>query len=165
MDNLWAGWRSEYVRSIDSFDGPCLFCHLPTRSDEESLILERGEQVFSVLNRYPYSTGHLMVSQYRHAAGPGELEGGESAEMWDLVSRSIGALSAAMEPHGFNLGVNLGRVAGAGVPGHLHMHVVPRWDGDTNFMSSVASTRVLPEDLATTWERLRMALGHPPGTA
>jgi ATP adenylyltransferase len=161
VERLWAGWRSEYVRTVDSYDGPCLFCHLPTETDEESLMVERGELCFTVLNRYPYSTGHLMISPYRHVAAPGDLGAAESAEMWTLMTRAIDVLAAAMEPHGFNLGGNLGRVAGAGVPGHLHLHVVPRWDGDTNFMSSIGATRVLPEDLETTWGRLREVVEGP----
>ncbi len=160
MDYLWAGWRSEYVTSPEAQDddSPCLFCRLPELDDVEGLILERGELAFSVLNRYPYTTGHFMVSQYRHVATPGELTVEEQAEVWDLMVRSMAALDATMHPDGHNIGANLGRVAGAGVPGHMHLHGVPRWRGDTNFMTALASTRVLPEDLSVTWARMREVL-------
>lgn len=159
MDLLWAGWRSGYVRSIGDDSGECLFCLLPQGPDADGLILERGSAAFSVLNRYPYTTGHLMVSQYRHLAQPGDLSEAERLEVWELLDRGRVALGEAMSPEGFNLGANLGRVSGAGIPGHLHVHLVPRWSGDTNFMTSVGETRVLPEDLAETWERLRRVLG------
>jgi ATP adenylyltransferase len=160
MDLLWAGWRSDYVRSVGDDDtGGCLFCRLPEFPDAEGLILERGETAFSVLNRYPYTTGHLMVTQYRHVAGLEDLQPAERAEVWELLERGRRALVAAMAPHGFNLGANLGRVSGAGIPDHLHFHLVPRWSGDTNFMTSVGETRVVPEDLGDTWERLRRSLG------
>jgi ATP adenylyltransferase len=160
VDILWAGWRSEYVRSPDTQDddAPCLFCRLPAAADEEALILERGERAFTVLNRFPYTTGHFMVSQYRHVASPGALEAAEQAEIWELLARAIGAVDVAMAPHGLNIGANVGRVAGAGVPGHFHLHAVPRWSGDTNFMTTLGATRVVPEDLADTWARLRAAL-------
>ena len=160
MDILWAGWRSEYITSPEAQDdgAACLFCYLPELPDDEALIVERGERAFTVLNRYPYTTGHFMVAQYRHLPSPAHLDAGEQAEVWALMSRAMGALDAAMGPHGYNLGANLGRVAGAGVPGHLHLHVVPRWRGDTNFMTAVGGTRVLPEDLEVTWSRIRAAL-------
>jgi ATP adenylyltransferase len=158
MDLLWAGWRSAYVRSVDDEATSCLFCGLPDASDEDGLILERGEHAFSLLNRYPYTTGHLMVSQYRHVADPGDLSSAERLDVWELLERGRTAILATMAPRGFNLGANLGRVAGAGIPDHLHFHLVPRWSGDTNFMTSVAATRVLPEDLADTRDRLRRVL-------
>jgi ATP adenylyltransferase len=160
VDRLWAGWRSEYVRSVDDAgDDECLFCSLPGEEDAAGLILERGRHAFTVLNRYPYTTGHLMVSQYRHASDLSDLTAEERDEVWCLLVRGVEACRTAMGAHGCNVGANLGRVAGAGVPGHLHVHVVPRWSGDTNFMTTVGETRVLPEDLADTWARLRDALG------
>lgn len=162
LDRLWAGWRSAYVSGMadaDSEDG-CLFCTLPTLSaidDEEALILERTASTFSVLNAFPYTPGHLMVAPLRHE---GELEGlsaDEAAELFAALQRAVRALKEASRPHGLNLGVNLGRVAGAGVPGHFHVHVLPRWDGDSNFMTTVAEVRVIPEDLPTTWKKLRQA--------
>jgi ATP adenylyltransferase len=156
MDRIWAGWRSDYVRTVDDLaDAGCLFCGLPEHDDETAFILERGPHAFSVLNRYPYTTGHLMVAQYRHAADVVDLTSDEQSDVWRLLGRGIAACREAMGAHGFNVGANLGRVAGAGVPDHLHLHVVPRWSGDTNFMSSIGETRVLPEDLADTWRRLR----------
>lgn len=160
MEILWAGWRTAYVTSLEAQDddAPCLFCRLPAHSDAEALMLERGEHAFTVLNRFPYTTGHFMISQYRHVASPGDLNDAERTEVWRLLVRAQEAVGLAMRPDGFNIGVNLGRAAGAGVPGHLHVHGLPRWAGDTNFMSAVASTRVLPEALDVTWDRLREAL-------
>jgi ATP adenylyltransferase len=122
------------------------------------MILERGSHAFSVLNRFPYSTGHFMVSQYRHVASLGDLSPDEQTDIWRLLRRGIAACEAVMQPHGFNMGANLGRVAGAGVPDHLHIHAVPRWRGDTNFMTALAGTRVMPEDLEVTWTNLRGGL-------
>ncbi len=158
MDILWAGWRSSYVSSIGEAETACLFCRLPAEDDDKGLILERGETAYSVLNLYPYTTGHLMVGPYRHAAELGDLTPAERAEVWDVLVRGQEACRAAMAPEGFNIGVNLGRVAGAGVPGHVHFHVVPRWAGDTNFMTAVGNARVIPEDITETWSRLRAAL-------
>jgi ATP adenylyltransferase len=147
------------VRGVDEVaEGECLFCRLPGASDADGLILERGSFAFSVLNRFPYTTGHLMVSQYRHTAEFSDLDPQEQSDVWRLLSRGIDACRVAMGAQGCNVGVNLGRVAGAGVPGHLHFHVVPRWSGDTNFMTTVGETRVLPEDLTDTWSGLRAAL-------
>jgi ATP adenylyltransferase len=160
MDIIWAGWRAAYVKGADIRDGAdCVFCALPGHDDETSLILERGEHVYSVLNRFPYTTGHLMVMPYRHVAGMGDLDDDEKREVWELLDRGRAACEQAMSPDAFNLGANLGRSAGAGIPDHFHVHLVPRWDGDTNFMTSVAGTRVMPEDLPSTWENLRRALG------
>lgn len=159
MEHLWAGWRSRYVRSADEWNREgCLFCRLPGEDDRTALILERGVLGYSVLNRFPYTTGHLMVTQYRHVAEPADLTPEEAADLWRLLVRGRQACGAAMSPEGFNLGANLGRIAGAGVPDHLHFHLVPRWAGDTSFMTTVGEARVLPEDLAGTWESLRRAL-------
>ncbi|MFH1330783.1 MAG: HIT domain-containing protein [Actinomycetota bacterium] len=162
MDTLWAGWRSRYVRSADEWnEAGCLFCRLPDEDDESALILERGALAFSVLNRFPYTTGHLMVSQYRHAADLADLTSAEVEGMWRLLARSRRACGETLKPDGFNLGSNLGRVAGAGVPDHLHLHLVPRWAGDTSFVTTVGETRVIPEDLTVTWRLLREALADP----
>lgn len=158
LDILWAGWRSQYVQSLGQEAEECIFCRLPGQDDEEGLIIRRGEHAFAVLNRYPYATGHLMVGPYRHVAGPGDLDDDERSEMWSLLALGEEVARRAFNPDGFNIGANLGRVAGAGVPGHLHLHLVPRWAGDTNFMSVVGGTRVIPEDLADTWTRLRAQL-------
>lgn len=162
MDTLWAGWRSGYVRSADEQnEAGCLFCRLPGEDDAAALILERGPLAFSVLNRFPYTTGHLMVSQYRHVADLADLTAAEVGDIWRLLARARRACGEAMRPDGFNLGSNLGRVAGAGVPDHLHLHLVPRWSGDTSFVTTVGETRVIPEDLEVTWRLLREALRTP----
>ena len=159
LDILWAGWRSQYVQGLGQEEAEeCIFCRLPGQDDEEGLIIRRGDHAFAVLNRYPYASGHLMVGPYRHVAGPGDLDEDERSEMWSLLALAEEFSRRAFNPDGFNIGANLGRVAGAGVPGHLHLHLVPRWAGDTNFMSVVGGTRVIPEDLADTWTRLRAQL-------
>ena len=160
MDRLWAPWRGEYVRSASSEEPQgCLFCELQGKGDEEAYVLTRGARGFVVLNAYPYNSGHLMVAPYRHEGDPEKLDEDESLELQQLVQRALAALRDAMSPDGFNVGMNLGRVAGAGVPDHLHWHVVPRWNGDTNFMPVVGDTKVLPEMLAETFAKLQKALG------
>jgi ATP adenylyltransferase len=136
-------------------DDGCIFCDLPAEGDDaQTKILIRGQRVFVILNSFPYNPGHLMVAPFRHVGDLGAVETDEFAEVDALLTRSVRALEEEMEPHGFNLGMNLGRVAGAGIPGHLHWHVVPRWNGDTNFMPVVGQTRVLPELLDETYARL-----------
>ncbi len=161
MDHLWAGWRSTYIAGAGDPDPDgCLFCRLPGQPDRQSLIVGRAKLTFTVLNRYPYTTGHVMIAPLRHVANPGDLEEPEQSELWESLATAQSALEEAMSPAGFNLGANLGRVAGAGVPGHFHLHLVPRWEGDANFMTTVGSTRVLPEDLLDTWEKLRAAISN-----
>ena len=159
MQRLWSPWRSEYLDSggPNSKDIGCVFCYLRDHADddEQNYVLYRGSNNFVVLNLYPYISGHLMVVPYEHV---GELDGAAkdtTDEMMDLAKRAQTALRAAYSPAGFNLGMNLGKAAGAGIADHIHIHVMPRWGGDTNFMTSVAETRVLPEDLATTYQKLR----------
>ena len=136
-------------------DDGCIFCDLPAEGDDaRTKILIRGQRVFVILNSFPYNPGHLMVAPFRHVGDLGAVETDEFVEVDALLTRSVRALEEEMEPHGFNLGMNLGRVAGAGIPGHLHWHVVPRWNGDTNFMPVVGQTRVLPELLDETYARL-----------
>ena len=136
-------------------DDGCIFCDLPAEGDDaRTKILIRGQRAFVILNSFPYNPGHLMVAPFRHVGDLGAIETDEFAEVDSLLTRSVRALEEEMEPHGFNLGMNLGRVAGAGIPGHLHWHVVPRWNGDTNFMPVVGQTRVLPELLDETYARL-----------
>jgi ATP adenylyltransferase len=157
-EQLWAPWRLEYVASAGSDSNECIFCAKQAAGDDDaSLIVHRGSSCFVVLNLYPYSNGHLMVAPYRHIARPAELDAGERAELWELMTQGIAALEESMAPHGFNAGLNLGRVAGAGVEDHLHLHVVPRWNGDTNFMPVLADVRVMPEHLSRTLERVRAA--------
>jgi len=157
---LWAPWRSSYLSSISSEERKgCIFCDMLRngRSDRENLIVYRGRKVFVVLNRYPYIAGHIMIVPYRHVSTPEELDEEERKEMMDVLSLSLAALKASYRPDGVNVGMNLGRAAGAGVEGHLHMHVVPRWVGDANFMSVVGDTRVISESLSASYERLREA--------
>jgi len=159
VERLWSPWRMEYMTqsSEDSKgSGGCIFCdHLAESDDEGANIVYRGRQAFVILNAFPYNSGHLMVAPLRHAADLHELSAEERHELMDLTTEAIEIVRAAMRPEGFNVGVNLGEVAGAGVPGHVHVHVVPRWGGDTNFMPVVGETKVLPEMLADTAAKLR----------
>ncbi|HEX9717027.1 MAG TPA: HIT domain-containing protein [Actinomycetota bacterium] len=155
MDRLWSPWRMEYIEAAKAEPEGCVFCDLPAKGDDAATyILRRGEHGFVLLNSFPYNPGHVMVAPFRHT---GDLEGLDPVELLDLdrlMQDSIRALREEMAPHGFNVGMNLGRVAGAGIPDHLHWHVVPRWGGDTNFMPVVGQTRVLPELLDETYRRL-----------
>ena len=146
---LWAPWRLEYVEQADE-SGRCIFCE-----PEDDLVVHRGETAFVLLNRYPYTSGHLMVAPVRHLGDLGALTDEEALEIHRLATASIAALRAEYSPDGHNLGWNLGRVAGAGIVDHIHQHVVPRWNGDTNFMPVLADVKVIPEALAKTAERLR----------
>lgn len=146
-----------YIATGTRGDEECPFCRIPGLDDEAGLIVHRGELCYAVLNLYPYNPGHLMVVPYRHEAHYEELSEAEVAEVAAFTQRAITALRTASAPHGFNVGLNLGAVAGAGIAAHLHQHIVPRWGGDTNFMPIVAQTRVLPELLAATRERLVQA--------
>jgi ATP adenylyltransferase len=146
---LWAPWRLAYVEHADELDR-CIFCE-----PEEELLVERGELALAVLNRFPYSSGHLLVAPRRHLGDYGALTAEEAAEVHGLAARGIEALRAEYGPHGFNLGWNIGRVAGAGIEAHVHEHVVPRWNGDTSFMPVIGDVKVLPEALLRSAERLR----------
>ena len=148
-----------YVTSAGAPDAACVFCAaLSAGDDRRALILRRAPRAFLVLNAFPYATGHLLAMPLRHVAGLEDVTRDEMAETMALVQDGVRALAEGYKPDGFNIGMNLGRVAGAGVPGHLHMHVVPRWNGDTNFMPVVAETKVLPESLETTYDRLTALL-------
>ena len=158
MDYLWTPWRYRYVADPGK-DDRCIFCDaLAAADDTQSLIVHRGAKNFVILNRFPYTSGHVMVVPYAHIAELSTCEAATLADMMVLAQRVQTALARAYKPEGYNLGMNLGRAAGAGVTGHLHLHVLPRWAGDTNFMSSIAESRVQPEDLAVTFEKLRAAL-------
>jgi ATP adenylyltransferase len=185
VEILWSPWRMAYI-SPDSAGGGeaptpapepapgalndaasdasgCVFCDLPAQGparDHANLLLLRGETMFVMLNRYPYNSGHLMIIPHRHLRDVGRLTPQECAEMMALLQRMVAALTAEYRPQGFNVGMNLGEVAGAGIAEHLHMHLVPRWGGDTNFMPVVGATKVLPEALGQTWTRLRGALAR-----
>ena len=155
-ERLWAPWRLEYIQSADAQPG-CVFCRAAAADDDEALALHRGTAAFALLNKFPYSSGHLMVAPYRHVGEFGDLSDDEALEIHRLASAGLGALSASMGPQGFNLGWNLGRIAGAGVVDHVHLHVVPRWAGDTNFMPVLADVKVMPEHLDETRRRLAAA--------
>lgn len=158
VDRLWAPWRMTYIAKADKVRG-CLFCRTAGRRDDRAqLVLARRPHAFLMLNRFPYNPGHLMVAVARHAARFGQLTADERLDVLDLVAVAERALAAEYRPHGVNYGANVGRVAGAGFPGHLHLHLVPRWNGDTNFMPVVGETKVLPESLTRTWSRLRGAI-------
>jgi ATP adenylyltransferase len=156
---IWAPWRMEYVKdaSKDNED-ECIFCAKPAAGDDEaSLIVHRGEGCFVILNKYPYTNGHLMIAPFQHLATLQELDAETMAEMMDFAQRGMIALEERYSPHGYNVGFNQGRVAGAGVEHHIHMHVVPRWGGDTNFMPVLGDTRVMPQTLEQSYEALRGA--------
>jgi ATP adenylyltransferase len=148
-----------YVTSAGAPDAPCVFCSaLAAGDDRRALILRRGQRAFLILNAFPYATGHLMAMPIRHVPRVEDATADELTETMTLVQESVRALNAGYQPDGFNMGINQGRVAGAGVLGHVHAHVVPRWNGDTNFMPVIADTKVLPESLETTYDRLTALL-------
>ncbi len=149
MDKLWAPWRGEFVSGLAG-DDECFLCRIARENaDDTNFVLHRGERVFALLNRYPYNTGHLMVVPYAHVGDITEIDDPVALELHRVTVLMIGALNAAMRPHGINVGWNLGRAAGAGLVGHVHQHLVPRWNGDTNFMPVIAETKVLSHDLNT----------------
>jgi ATP adenylyltransferase len=153
---LWAPWRLEYITQADEQDD-CIFCLAVAADDESGLVVHRGGEAFVLLNKFPYSSGHLMVASYRHVGEFAELTDEEALEVHRLAERGIAALAEVYGPHGYNLGWNLGRIAGAGIVDHVHMHVVPRWAGDTNFMPVLADVKVIPEHLLETRRRLAEA--------
>ncbi len=178
LDRLWAGWRQEYVVEAsrppatsngalgepaggltEGQDSDCVLCRVAASPlpPEDTYILRRNRHAIAVLNIYPYTSGHLMVMPDRHVAAPDHLSPAEGVALWQLAADAVAALRTAYQPGGFNLGANVGKVAGAGVPGHLHLHCVPRWGGDTNFMTTIAEARVLPEALGVSFRRLAAA--------
>lgn len=164
MDRLWSPWRYKYVSRTVASEG-CVFCNKPSESDEEGLILFRGRHNFVILNLFPYTSGHLMVVPYEHTAALETLNPETATEMMALAQRAVSCLKKVYRPEGLNLGMNLGECAGAGIAEHLHMHVLPRWQGDANFMTTVGETRVMPEDLSDTWRRLSAAFREAPEPA
>ncbi len=158
MDYLWTPWRYRYIAN-PAKDAGCIFCEALAAGDEKAHIVLRGELNFVILNAFPYTSGHVMIVPYEHIADLKDCKPEALAEMMRLAQRVELALTAEYKPEGFNLGMNLGRSAGAGVTGHLHLHALPRWSGDANFMTTVGETRVVPEDLDTTFQKLRRALG------
>jgi ATP adenylyltransferase len=159
VEVLWSPWRHEYINALGS-ENPttsCIFCTAQQHpaDDERNFVIHRGENNFVILNRYPYISGHMMVAPYQHVARLSAATKQTTDEMMDLLKRCEQALREVYKPEGFNMGMNIGRVAGAGVADHIHMHILPRWGGDTNFISTVGDTRVLPEDLQMTYQKLR----------
>ncbi len=168
LDQIWAGWRSAYIESISGSDAPAppappppgdgsLFERILRLDDETGLVVHRGTTCSALLNAFPYTNGHVLVLPNRAVATLGELTADEGAELWTIIRDAVAAVTAAYRSDGVNVGMNLGAAAGAGVPDHLHAHVLPRWNGDTNFMTAVANTRVMPEPLDASWTKLRAA--------
>ncbi|HUL35909.1 MAG TPA: HIT domain-containing protein [Candidatus Eisenbacteria bacterium] len=162
MDYLWTPWRYQYMAQAASGNQPeCIFCEAVARNqDAQTLIVYRGKKAFIILNRFPYTSGHVMIVPYAHVAELEKCEPGALVEMMELAQRVEGVFRAGYQPDGMNIGMNLGRAAGAGVAGHLHLHMLPRWIGDSNFMTVTGETRVHPEELRTTYERLSKALNR-----
>jgi len=156
-ERLWAPWRFDYVSQASAVEaGRCLFCEvLNAPTDRDGLVLFRGERAYVMLNAFPYTSGHLMVAPVRHGNDLQALDDDETLEIGRLVQRAVGWLKHLYRPEGFNIGANIGAAAGAGIPQHLHWHIVPRWAGDTNFMTTVGDVRVIPQDLYATWDKLR----------
>ena len=153
MKTLWAPWRIEYIES-DNNEG-CIFCTKPAGSeDSKNMILERGKNCFSIMNKYPYNNGHIMIAPYRHISDITILTDEENTEIFKYLKRNITAINNIMSPQGYNIGFNLGKTAGAGFDEHLHMHIVPRWNGDTNFMPVIADTKVMPEYIERTYKKI-----------
>lgn len=157
MDTLWSPWRMKYITNYDK-PGECVFCTAPKLSDgPENLIIHRGQTAYVILNRFPYTSGHLMIVPFDHQNSIETLTAETRCEMMELVNEAIKVMRKVYKPQGFNVGINLGSAAGAGIAEHVHIHIVPRWSGDTNFMSTVGETRVLPEELEKTLAQLSEA--------
>ena len=153
MDKLWAPWRMRYILAEES-DG-CIFCDVVTREDDRgNLVLYRGSSCFAMMNKFPYNNGHIMLAPFRHVGHFESLNDDESLDLMRLLQLSVKAIREVLEPQGFNIGINIGRVAGAGVVDHIHVHVVPRWGGDTNFMPVLSETKVINEELEETYDKL-----------
>tara|TARA_Y100000590_G_C15623188_1_gene978380 strand:- start:164 stop:652 length:489 start_codon:yes stop_codon:yes gene_type:complete len=153
MKRIWAPWRIEYIRKKD--EKGCIFCDKPKMNDRNELILSRGESVFTLMNLYPYTNGHLLVSPFRHIDSFRQLEQAEKLEILEQIDKSVDVLTKIMNPDGFNVGANIGSSAGAGIEDHIHFHVVPRWNGDTNFMPVLVHTKVMVEGLEESWSKMK----------
>jgi ATP adenylyltransferase len=162
MEALFTPWRAAYLQGLGEAVEGCLFCVLAARADDEGLVVHRGASVFAALNRYPYTNGHLMLAPFAHRASLAAMSPAERHELADLAAAAEEVLTEAYRPDGFNEGLNIGRSAGAGVADHAHLHVVPRWDGDTNFLTVLGGTRTIPEDLGTTRAKLAAAFARRP---
>jgi ATP adenylyltransferase len=169
LERLWAGWRSDYIAgtTADETSPPgadpdasiCVFCRIlaSDQPDAETYVVWRGERAAALLNAYPYTSGHVLVLPLQHVSELEDLAADEASALWSAVTDAVRALKAAYQPEGINVGANIGRGAGAGIPGHFHVHALPRWSGDTNFMTSIAEARVMPETLSATWQKLHAA--------
>ncbi len=157
MEKLWAPWRMQYIGALP--EGECIFCDKPKQDkDEENLVLHRSERAFIMMNAFPYNNGHLLVAPYKHVPDINGLDDEDLLDLMKLTQMCTKVLELTSCPHGFNIGINMGQVAGAGIAEHIHLHVVPRWSGDTNFMPVVGETKVLPEALADTYAKLKNTL-------
>ena len=155
MDTIWAPWRMKYIKKLEKKNKECIFCAMPLqKSDKKNLIVYRGKDNFIILNKYPYTNGHLMVVPYIHTSDSVDLNDDTALEMWKLIHKCKDVLGNIFHPDGFNIGMNIGQTAGAGIDQHIHMHIVPRWDGDSNFMSAVGNTKVISQSLYETYESL-----------
>jgi ATP adenylyltransferase len=155
MERLWAPWRMQYIQAIDTPDAGCIFCTKPKQdTDRDNLILWRGKYCFVIMNRFPYSNGHLLIVPYHHTAHIEDIDDGTAVELWKTAAKSTGILSRKFKAEGFNIGLNLGRLAGAGIDQHVHLHVVPRWNGDANFMPVLGDTRVISQGLLEAYDAL-----------
>ncbi len=158
MERMWAPWRIGYILSDKKEDG-CIFCNAyKADNDKKYLVVYRSEHSFVIMNKYPYNAGHIMIVPNRHIDNSISLKTEEQLDIFSLINKSIQALKKALKPDGFNLGMNLGRVAGAGIDDHIHIHIVPRWNGDTNFMSTVADVKVVSESIEETYEKIKKYL-------
>src|SRR5215467_10675530 len=158
MDQLWAPWRMAYIEAGGKKDADCIFCTKPQeKRDEENLLLYRGKRCFVLMNLFPYNNGHLMIAPYAHVPGIQTLPAVTLTELMTIAQRCLAALAAALHPQGYNMGINQGLIAGAGIADHVHFHIVPRWNGDTNFMPVLADTKVMPDYLQNTYRQLKAA--------
>ena len=156
MERLWAPWRMQFIEELRDTGGGCVFCEIPSHGDDRArLVLHRGESCYVLMNRFPYNNGHLLILPYRHVGSLSALDDREQTEMMKLCTSSVEVLGSALNAEGFNCGFNLGKSAGAGIVDHIHMHVVPRWCGDANFLPIIGDTRSMPEYLEQTYDRLR----------
>jgi ATP adenylyltransferase len=160
MKRLWAPWRAKYIENFSQEeDRKCLFCEkASSRNDKENFILYRSKECYIIMNLFPYNSGHIMIVPYKHTADINELSDEENLDIMRTIRKGIQALTKALKPHGFNIGANLGRVSGAGIAEHIHFHIVPRWNGDTNFMPIIGDTKVISEHIEDTYKKLKIAL-------
>ena len=155
MERLWAPWRMTYIKGVNKEEEGCIFCTKPSQTnDKENLLLYRGKKCFVLMNLFPYNNGHLMIIPYKHTSDILDIDKETSNEMWELLSLSKKVLTTVMTPEGFNIGMNIGRNAGAGIDQHIHLHIVPRWNGDTNFMPVIGETKVISQALNETYDAL-----------